>query len=294
MGSADLSIVLNKMKIILTDPVKFQNFIRTNKKELLYWGVLVVAVIVIYMLFSDGDFSFFLTLSGMIQMFGFFLIALKVQNSQSVSGLSLQTLICYSVAFFARLCSILKFEGYLPYDSSGDFIYRIGEVLAFILACTMVYMVQMKYKSSYNWDLDRINCIYIIIPAFVGASLIHPALNNSYFGDIMWTFSLYLESVAMFPQLYMFAKKGGEIEAFTSHFVASQGLSRMFALVFWLFSFQELNEYPGQQFSLFKGYVGWFVLLCQLLQVVLLSDFLYEYIKSLSKGLPMTVQSYLV
>jgi len=220
-------------------------------------------------------------------MFGFFLIALKVQNSQSVSGLSLHMAICYTVSFFARLCSIMKYEGYLPYDSSGDFIYRIGEILAFILAGTLVYMIAMRYKSSYNWDLDRVHCLILIVPALLAAILIHPGLNNSYFGDIMWTFSLYLESIAMFPQLYMFTKKNSEIETFTSHFVASQGFSRIFAFIFWLFSFTELNEYPGVGFSLFKGHVGYFVLLSQLLQVVLFSDFLYYYYKSLSRGGPM-------
>jgi len=33
----DFSIALNKFKMILTDPVKFQNFLKTNKKELIYW-----------------------------------------------------------------------------------------------------------------------------------------------------------------------------------------------------------------------------------------------------------------
>jgi len=94
---------------------------------------------------------------------------------------------------------VLKYEGYLPYDSSGDFIYRIGEISAFILSVTMVYFVGVRFKPSYNWDLDNISSVYLIIPTFVLACLIHPSLNNSYFGDISWTFALYLESVAMFP-----------------------------------------------------------------------------------------------
>jgi len=294
MNSGDFGISLNRLKAILTDPVKLQNFIRTNRKELIYWGLLIVAIIVVYFVFSDGDFSFFLTLSGLIQMFGFFLIALRIQNTQSVSGLSLHTQICYAISFFSRFCSVLRHEGYLPYDSSGDVIYRIGEFLALVLALYVIFMIAVKYKTSYNWDLDRINFAFLVPPAFILACLIHPGLNNSYFADIAWTFSLYLESVAMFPQLYMFFKRGGEVEAFTSHFVASQGIARLFALVFWLFSFSELNEYTGNIWSLFKGYVGYFVMLFQILQVVLFSDFLYEYYKSLRRGLPMTVQSYMV
>lgn len=294
MSLDDLQIRFQRFKGILTDPEKLQYFLKSNKKELAYWGGLVISIIIIFFLFSDGDFSFFLTLSGLIQMFGFFLIALRVQNTQSVAGLSLNTQICYGVAFFARFVSVIKHEGYLPYDSSGDVIYRIVEFLALLLAGYVIFMAAIKYKATYTWDLDRVNCLILIGPALILASLIHPNLNNSYFADIAWTFSLYLESIAMFPQLYMFSKKGGEVEALTSHFVASQGLSRFCALAFWLFSFQELNNYPGGNWSLFKGYVGYFVMLFQILQVLLFSDFLYEYYKSLRRGLPMTVQGFMV
>ena len=39
------------------------------------------------------------------------------------------------------------------------------------------------------------------------AQIIHPALNGNALTDISWTFALYLEAVAVFPQIYMFFKK---------------------------------------------------------------------------------------
>jgi len=294
INTTGFDVPLHKYGAILSNPVKLQNFMRRNKKELFSWGLLVVGLITIYVLFSDGDFSFLLTVAGLIQMFGFFLISLRVQNKQSVSGLSRNTQICYAISFFSRLCSVIPYQGYLPFDSSGDFVYRIGECLGLILALYIIFMATIKHKNTYDWDLDRINCIYLIVPAFTLACLIHPGLNRSYFGDISWTFSLYLESVAMLPQLYMLSKKGGEVESFTSHFVASQGIARAFAFFFWACSFNELNIYTGNIWSLFKGYVGYFVLLAQILQLVLFSDFLYQYYKSMKRGLPMTIQSYLV
>jgi len=57
----------------------------------------------------------------------------------------------------------------------------------------------------------------------------------------------------MFPQLYMFFKKGGEVESFTSHFVASQGIGRILYLIFWIFSYQELNDHPGKIWSLVRN-----------------------------------------
>lgn len=64
-----------------------------------------------------------------------------------------------------------------------------------------------KYSASYNADLDSIKFYYILPVTFILASFFHPSLNNNSLGDIAWTFSLYTESVAMMPQLYLFMKK---------------------------------------------------------------------------------------
>lgn len=145
-------------------------------------------------------------------MFGFAMISSRVYVTRSCSGLSLHTLICYCIAFFSKLLSILFYEGYLPYDSTGDWLYQLIEICSFCLSCFMIYLVAFKHSISYNWDLDKIPCYMLALPALFLAILFHPSLNNFYPCDIAWTFSLYLEAVAMFPQIYMFSKKGGEIE----------------------------------------------------------------------------------
>jgi len=294
MSYDDISTKLTRAKTILTDPVKLQHFMRRNRKELMYWVGLLVAIIVVYAFFSEGDFSFLLTLSGIVQMFGFFIIAINAYTTRSVSGLSKNTITCYCVAFFSKCLSILFYEGYLPYDSSGDFIYRAVEILALVISCFMFYLITSKFRVTYNWDLDQISAPMLIVPAFILAMFVHPSLNNSFFSDSAWTFALYLESVAMFPQLYLFSKKGGEIETFTSHFVASQAFSRFFALIFWLFSYHELNEAHSKSWSLVPSLCGYIVLLFQLIQLVLLGDFMFYYARSLKRGVPMTLPTSMV
>lgn len=46
-------------------------------------------------------------------MFGFFVIFYKVYKDKNSTGLSMNTIYCYIIAFFFRLCSILFFEGYI-------------------------------------------------------------------------------------------------------------------------------------------------------------------------------------
>jgi len=79
-------------------------------------------------------------------MFGFLLIAFKAYSTRSVSGFSKNTIICYTITLFSRLVSILLYDGYLPYDSSGDFIYRVTEFVAFVSCAFVLYMMEVKYK----------------------------------------------------------------------------------------------------------------------------------------------------
>ena len=55
--------------------------------------------------------------------------------------------------------------------------------------------------------------------ALLGAlQVIHPTLNKHFLSDTAWTFSMYLESMAIVPQLFMFQKQAkGIVEVLVSY-----------------------------------------------------------------------------
>ena len=63
--------------------------------------------------------------------------------------------------------------------------------------------------------------------------------------------------------------------------VFSLGFARALHLWFWLSSHHELGDKNT------GAYVGYFVVLAQIVQMVLMGDFFYFYVKSLQKGTPM-------
>lgn len=132
-------------------------------------------------------------------MFGFLLIAFKTTSSKSVGGISKNTIICYTICLVSRLTSILFFDGYLPYDASGDFVYRLAEIISFVCCAYVLYLMHFKHSRSYNDDLDIYKWYWFVIPTFILSIMFHPCLNNHIIGDIPWTFALYLESLSMFP-----------------------------------------------------------------------------------------------
>merc|ERR1712142_576520 len=77
-----------------------------------------------------------------------------------------------------------------------------------------VYLMLLKFKATYNSNHDTFRIEFLLVPA----ALISLVVNHSFdVMEILWTFSIYLESVAILPQLFMISKTG-EAESITSHY----------------------------------------------------------------------------
>ena len=221
------------------------------------------ASLVVYSLLSGGDFSFLMTYGAMSRMFGFGILNVKTFKSQRATGVSIKSLQLYCLVFFFRLTSIIRHEGYLPYDKSGDWLYHVIEILALIFTASALYGCMVPFKSTYQADQDRFGemnvppgtgAIYIAGPVLVIALFIHPNLNADFLSDTAWTYAMYLESCALIPQLYMFQKQAsGVVELLTAHFVAALGFGRLMEFLFWIYSYHELANSSG---SRLPGYLA--------------------------------------
>ena len=83
--------------------------------------------------------------------------------------------------------------------------------------------------------------------------------------QILWTFSIYLESVAVMPQLYMISKTG-EAETITSHYLFALGTYRALYIVNWVYRY------------LMEDFYDWIAIVAGIVQTLLYCDFFYLYI----------------
>jgi len=247
------------------------------------WGGFSLLAFTAFWFFSSGDFSFLLTLSSLISMFSFVMVCIKVESARSVKGVSLKMMECYICVFLGRLCAIVPFEGYLPFDKSGDWLYQLCEFMGMCLAGYIVYCCRIRYASEYNVEMDTFSHFWLILPS-VGLSLIfHPHLNNFLPSDIAWAFALYLESVCVLPQLFQFMKEG-KAQPHTSHFLAAQAAAKVMSFTFWAFSFSELSN-PDHYI---KAFVGNWVVAMQLVQLLIMGDFIYHYVRCIINCVPVS------
>lgn len=86
----------------------------------------------------------------------------------------------------------LLYKGYLPSDATGDYIYRIFELLSLLFCILTTISIKNTKTELFKW--------YYLVPVmFILAILVHPGLNANPFHDVAWTFAIYMESLAIFP-----------------------------------------------------------------------------------------------
>lgn len=264
----------------------------------LYLGVFTTGLLV-YLFLSSGEFSFFLTLSSIFRTFGMVNLLVKIGMDNTGKGVSVKTLQLYLAVFSFRLLSIIRHEGYLPFDKSGDHAYHLLEIISLIATAISIYVLMLgPLRASYDHKHDKfgnseqlgaeLGALWLFMPCVILAIGFHPGLNKDFFSDTCWTISMYIEGVSMIPQLFMFslsaAEEGGVIETRLGHTVALLGFSRVFELLFWAKSYHELiDERMGSTFA------SYMVLLTQIVQLVIMGDFFYYYIKAWSKGEKMVL-----
>jgi len=132
-----------------------------------------------------------------------------------------------------------------------------------------------KYRPTSDPNLDTFRVQYLLIGAAFLA-IIYPYEYTP--SEILWTFSIWLESVAILPQLFML-QRTGEAETITVHYLAALGLYRLLYIPNWLWRY-------------FMDPKPWFdaiVILAGIVQSVLYSDFFYIYYTKVMKGKKFTL-----
>jgi len=259
----------------------FQPFSLLTLKNRESMGVLsayvtfALSIVVVLRQFSDGDFSAVLTLGAGVQCLGFTILAMKIRDQKSVAGISANMLQMYVLVLVVRLTSTLNKNGYIPVDKSGDWVYQAADIVTLSMILHLLYRVYVTHRGTYDEENDTFSIWPCVPPCVLLGMLIHADLNRSQFYDSVWTTSMNLDTLALLPQLWMLAKKGGEVEALTSHFVAALVVSRFCAFLFWFYGYPELAPRNG---GFNAG--GWWVIGAHTLQVAISADFMYHYIRS--------------
>lgn len=145
----------------------------------------------------------------------------------------------------------------------------IMKVIFIASSGSIVYF--MKYKepinNTYDPRQDNFNLLYVLLPCAILAILINDKFS---FFEILWTFSIYLEAVAILPQLVvvhaMAKQQNGFVESLTSDYVFTLGGYRALYLINWIYRLITEDHY--------RAWITW---IAGIIQTAIYCDFFYYY-----------------
>jgi len=195
----------------------------------------------------------------MTHLLSIILLLLKIQGEKSCRGISLKTQELYALVFACR---------YLDLFTSFISLYNTVMKLVF-LASSFSIIYYMRYhkqvKATYDREQDTFRVVFLVVPCLVLALLINHEFT---FMEILWTFSIYLEAVAILPQLVLL-QRTSNIDNMSANYVFFLGTYRGLYILNWIYRYMTEHRYRQ-----------WIVWTSGVAQTALYCDFFYYYVKA--------------
>ncbi|SCU78454.1 LAFA_0A06678g1_1 [Lachancea sp. 'fantastica'] len=189
-----------------------------------------------------------------------------VMKTRQVDGISLKTQLLYVLVFCTRYLDLLTFRWKSIYNTIMKMVFIGASVKVIQLIQECKTRNPVAYKDMMARDTFQIK--YLLLPCAVMALVFNYHFT---FLEVLWSFSLWLESVAILPQLFMLSRSG-KAGTLTTHYIFALGLYRALYIPNWIWRYY--SEGRLEKLSVFTG----------LLQTALYSDFFYIYYKKVIKG----------
>ncbi|XP_050600152.1 ER lumen protein-retaining receptor [Bombus affinis] len=204
--------------------------------------------------------NIFRLLGDLSHLVAIIILLLKIWKTRSCAGISGKSQILFAIVYTTRYLDL-----FTTYVSSYNTFMKLIFIMTSIVT---IFLMNAKFKATYDHNHDTFRIEFLILPALVLALLIN---NEFTIIEVLWTFSIYLESVAILPQLFLVSKTG-EAESITSHYLFALGSYRGLYLLNWVYRY-----YAEDHYDLIAIVAG-------LVQTILYCDFFYLYITKVLKG----------
>ncbi|KAG2684969.1 hypothetical protein I3760_10G101800 [Carya illinoinensis] len=192
----------------------------------------------------------------MMHLTSILVLLLKIYATKSCSGISLKTQELYALVFLAR---------YLDLFTDFISVYNTIMKLVFIVSSTAIVWCMQRnrvVRRSYDKQLDTFRHYFLLAASFALALLVNEKFT---FQEIFWAFSIYLEAVAILPQLVLL-QRSGNVDNLTGQYVFFLGAYRAFYILNWIYRY-----FTETHFS------RWIACISGLVQTALYADFFYYY-----------------
>ncbi|KAL3657277.1 hypothetical protein V7S43_017785 [Phytophthora oleae] len=216
--------------------------------------------------------NLFRLVGDMAHLASFLVLLLKMLASRSANGISLKTQELFFLVFVTRYVDLF-FHFVSLYNT-------LMKLLFLLFSGAIVYVIRFKepFRSTYDKSHDAfLHVKFAILPCALLALVFNEQFEVM---EILWTFSIYLEAVAIIPQLILL-QRHGEVENLTSNYVVLLGAYRGCYVLNWIYRAATETSY----------HFIWLMFIAGMVQTALYVDFFYYYAISKYHGKKMTLPS---
>ncbi|KAF1814559.1 er lumen protein-like protein retaining receptor [Eremomyces bilateralis CBS 781.70] len=189
----------------------------------------------------------------------------KMKSSSSASGISFKSQFLYFLVYVTRYIDLL-WTFYKP-ESLYNTVFKI---IFIATSAYTIYLMLNDYKPTHDPNLDTFRVEYLLAGSLLLA-VIFPYKYN--FTEIFWAFSIWLEAVAILPQLFML-QRTGEAETITTHYLFALGIYRALYIPNWIYRYTMETPPYSDPIAVLAGIV----------QTILYSDFFWIYYTKVMQG----------
>lgn len=182
-------------------------------------------------------------------------------QTNSCSGISFKSQALYLIVYITRYMDLF----WTFTDSAYNTIFKL---LFLASSGYTIYLMTTAYKPTHDPNLDTFRVQYLL-GGSLALAIIYPYAYTP--SEILWAFSIWLESVAILPQLFLL-QRTGEAETITTHYLFALGSYRALYIPNWIWRYFAEDHWDG------------IAVLAGLVQTVLYSDFFWIYYTKVLKG----------
>jgi len=211
--------------------------------------------------------------SAFSEAFGLLTLGRKIKMQKSVAGISGHSFVMYCIVYAFRQVLLIPAFSWRALDSWVTEVLLSGSL---VMVLEVTWSVFKTHRDTYQADLDILHVKFLVPSCFILAVLVHPTFTfetptYAYF----WSCCLYLDVLALMPQVVMMGRSGGKLEACSCNFVAVTALSRMVDLIAW---------WSDERNDLVDPFSRGLIIFFHVLHLLLVADFMYYFIKARCAG----------
>ncbi|ORZ38092.1 putative HDEL sequence binding protein [Catenaria anguillulae PL171] len=204
--------------------------------------------------------NIFRLVADLMHLASFFILLLKMNKTRSAAGISFKSQLLYLIVFVMR---------YLDLFTHFVSLYNTVMKITFIGATAYILKVmKTTYRATWDPELDSFPFHYLLAGAGAVTLFIHSKFT---FMELTWSYSIWLEAVAIMPQLHQLTKTGSA-ETITTHYLFALGAYRGLYIVNWIYRYAT------------EGFWEWIPFIAGSIQTVLYADFFYIYVTKVLRG----------